>query len=149
MTQPSFDFDAMWQPTPFEESILKKHFTGQDRARVRLMFQQFHTRKNQFAAQAVKAKDEGMALAANNRAELLDIARAIARHLATTVHADRCVDAEDVAYVLSQRGYPSLGNAAGSLFRNRKEWRFTGRWRNSTRVTSHARTIRIWEFIGA
>jgi hypothetical protein len=35
-----------------------------------------------------------------------------------------------------------LGNAWGSIFRG-KEWECIG-WRKSTRVSNHARAIRIW-----
>jgi hypothetical protein len=38
---------------------------------------------------------------------------------------------------MEAEGLPDLGNAAGSVFRG-KEWRFTGRYIKSSRVSRHA-----------
>jgi len=83
-----------------------------------------------------RLKEQGMALAADNRGSLLEQARDYAYKLAKE---RRYVTADDV----SRAGF-ELGPAAGSLFRDpRFSW--TGRWRKSAKITNHARMIRIWE----
>lgn len=61
------------------------------------------------------------------------------------------VTADDVQRTLiEERGYGphDLGNAAGSIFRDRTKWRFTGEYRKSTRVCGHGNLLRVWEYIG-
>lgn len=54
------------------------------------------------------------------------------------------VTADDVYKQLLAEGFnPSLlGNAWGGVFK--KGFEFTGKWRKSSRVSSHARMIRVW-----
>lgn len=85
-------------------------------------------------------KQNGMEQAARN-SENLDLARQIARKIATQ---NGSVTADDVGIELSiSHGINSLGPAAGSIFRG-KEWRFTGEFVKSTRVTNHSRLLRVW-----
>ena len=92
----------------------------------------------------VVGREEGMARAAINRAELLIIARDLVKQAALN-NVDREATADDAARGILAMGLPpdALGNAAGSLFRG-KEWEFTGRWRPSRRITNHAHQNRIW-----
>ena len=89
-------------------------------------------------------RDEGMGLAAGNRAETLQIARKIARYIG---RRQRLVSADDVQRIMIAHGLGHLGNAAGSLFRG-DEWEFTGQWTKSERVSNHARQNRIWRYLG-
>ena len=41
-----------------------------------------------------------------------------------------------------------LGNAAGSVFRPKALWKFTGEFRASEKVSRHANANRVWEYIG-
>jgi hypothetical protein len=92
-----------------------------------------------------RLKAEGMYLASFSRAEMLKIARDLAREVAN----EQGITADDVRALLLMRGFPDkLGNAAGSLFRGR-EWEFRGQWRKSTVKTNHARMIRVWHLKGA
>jgi hypothetical protein len=94
------------------------------------------------------AKVAGMDLAGDNRSNILHTARCIAREIALG-KKDRRVTADDVQARMIKEGYhPSkLGPAAGSIFRGKK-WRFTGSWINSARVSNHAASIRVWEYMG-
>lgn len=93
-------------------------------------------------------KEEGMALAAENRADQLALAREVARLKALDSPNKTC-NADTVMRELSTiYGIDSLGPATGSIFRT-TDWRFTGHWTPSRRVTNHARMIRVWEFVGA
>jgi len=83
----------------------------------------------------------GMTRAAVNRNVLLDKAREIARFLA---QRDGETNSDAVSQELMQRGYPDcIGPAAGSIFKTR-DWVFTGRFVNSTRITNHSRLLRVW-----
>lgn len=91
-----------------------------------------------------RLRDAGIAQAADTigRKFLLELAQDIATLYAQnygTVTYDH-VYAEMVA-----KGYNPdlLGNAAGNVFRG-KEWEFSGEWKQSTRVSNHARAIRVW-----
>ena len=85
-------------------------------------------------------KERGMSLAAESSATLLQKARDYAReHAVAWGH----VTADDVSAWLDDEGLPDLGPAAGSLFRG-KEWEFTGQFVQSSRVTNHARLLRVW-----
>lgn len=88
-----------------------------------------------------KLKEDGMAKAADNRQEQLEIARDIAKRIAKE---QGTVNADDVGRALKRIGINTLGPAAGSLFRG-KEWVFTGQWVKSKRITNHSRMIRVWK----
>lgn len=91
-------------------------------------------------------KRDGMALAADNAGQYLDLARQIAREIALA-HPNQECDADKVGRILKRRhGIDTLGPAAGSLFRG-KEWEFTGRWVKSKRITNHSRMIRVWRLV--
>ena len=90
---------------------------------------------------------EGMQQAAGNTKEQLATARKVAVQIAQR-RIDRTVTADDVGRVLQEvYALDSLGPAAGSIFRT-KDWKFTGYWRKSKRVTNHSRMIRVWKYIG-
>ena len=92
-------------------------------------------------------KREGMDDAAHgqNRTPLC-IARRIARDLAKN-HPLRECHADAVSKELLRQGYPpSLGPAAGSLFKGR-EWKFTGERICSARASNHAREIKVWRLV--
>lgn len=95
-----------------------------------------------FAAQV--ARDAGMAQAASCRNPLVEMVRGHLRKLATD-RADHLVTADDAYRYLTQIGESerALGNAAGALFRS-TEWEATGCWTPSTRVSNHARMLRVW-----
>lgn len=91
----------------------------------------------------------GMALASIKRRDILELARSLAIQIALEKD-DRMVTADEVQARLEEEGIPadSLGNAAGSLFRRRPEWRCTGQWKPSSRVSAHARAVRAWMYVG-
>lgn len=94
---------------------------------------------------AKAARDAGMALAAE-KSDLLSEWRRIALEIALK-RSDRRVSIDDVGEEVQRRGLPSsLGNAAGSLFKER-HWVFTGDRINSKKVSSHAREIKVWQLI--
>ena len=97
----------------------------------------------------MKAKQEGMDLAADNREYVLGLARRLLVAAARS-HPDLECTADDAQRGLIAHGYSpeDLGNAAGSLFRG-KEWEDTGRRMKSERVTNHGHQNRIWRFVGA
>lgn len=82
-----------------------------------------------------------MQLAAEKRAEILLIAKDIARRMAQKQGE---VTADDVQrrLILWDYDLSDLGNAAGSIFKG-KEWECVG-WKKSERVSNHARAIRVW-----
>jgi hypothetical protein len=95
---------------------------------------------------AREAAELGIARAAKNN-PLLEIAKRKAielgrRHIFVT--------ADDVQKALIDAGYPEgeLGNAAGSVFRNKKHWVDTNRPVKSKRVKRHGALIRVWQYIG-
>ena len=90
------------------------------------------------------ARDAGMEPAAASRNPLVDKVRRHLRHLAGE-RADRLVTADDAYKFLAAIGESetALGAAAGSLFRS-PEWEATGCWTPSTRVSNHARMLRVW-----
>ena len=95
-------------------------------------------------AEGEEAKEEGMELAADNRAGVL----AVARHLAVVIaRRQGRVSADDVQFAMIDRRYDPamLGNAAGSIFRG-KQWRQIGR-EKSQRVSNHARWVFVWELV--
>lgn len=96
----------------------------------------------------LKRRDEGKNLAANNRAEVLSLARLLASWIALHRESRECT-ADDVQSALIARGRrpEELGNAAGSIFRG-KQWRYSKKIIQSTRVSNNGRTIKIWEYVG-
>jgi hypothetical protein len=90
-------------------------------------------------SESERRKEAGKALAAANRGQALERARAMARSIASE-RLSREVTADDVA-----RALPTvhLGPAAGSLFRG-SEWEFTGRRVRSEQVLNHSRELKVW-----
>lgn len=99
-------------------------------------------------AAGLAAREYGMDLAADPRADILERARAIATTIARS-RMSREVSADDVYRQLNAEGYSEtdLGPAAGSIFRG-PAWEFTGVWRRSERVSNHGRMIRVWQLRG-
>ena len=91
----------------------------------------------------LQLKEEGMKKAADGRPFLLEVARDTAWMIAIERGE---VTSDDVAEMMEDNGYfwSDLGNARGSVFVG-KEWKFTGRYKKSTRPSAHARDIKIWE----
>lgn len=89
----------------------------------------------------VAEKERGMDKAAAARAEVLEVARYLAMELGC---GGEEVTADAVQEKLVEYGYnpAMLGNAAGSIFKGGC-WRCVG-WRQSARITNHARAIRAW-----
>lgn len=89
-----------------------------------------------------EAKQAGMALAAANRDDLLVTARRLAHQ---HPRAREGITADDVVEQLVRAGYDvhSLGNAAGSLFRE-SCWHWTGARRRSARIHAHANELKVW-----
>lgn len=94
-----------------------------------------------------EAADAGVALAAKNNAEVLEVAKQKAIEIG---RRQVYVTADDVQHSLLDAGFKEhdLGNAAGSVFKNREFWRYTGRTVKSERVSSHGRLIRVWRYLG-
>lgn len=92
-------------------------------------------------AKADLARDNGMTLAASNRAELLTKAREVALWLGRN---GTPVTSGDVIKGLAVYGHkPSdLGNASGSVFL-KGQWSCVG-YTKSIRVSNHARVLRMW-----
>jgi hypothetical protein len=90
-------------------------------------------------------KVAGIALASLERDELLLLAQVAAIGIANRKGS---ATYDDVFLAMQELGlHPErLGNAAGSVFRG-KQWRFTGRWEKSARVSNHARVNRVWELV--
>jgi hypothetical protein len=92
----------------------------------------------------VAARDLGMAEATESRNHLVQKIREFLRTVARS-RDNRCVTADDAYKFLEIRdgNLRELGNAAGSIFRS-ADWEFTGCWTPSTRVSNHARMLRVW-----
>ncbi|MBV9217683.1 MAG: hypothetical protein JO053_16055 [Acidobacteria bacterium] len=100
--------------------------------------------------EARERAQEGMEQAAERKASLLRFAQRKAEELGRRM---RFVTADDVQRALVENPDRSisehaLGNAAGSLFKDKSKWRWTGETRPSERVSAHGRLIRVWEWIG-
>ena len=97
------------------------------------------------AEEGTRRREAGMDAAAAARKIVLGLARdaCVAAALART---DRTATADDAQEWLVGQGYLSdyLGNAAGSLFRDKDTWEFTGRRAASRRVSNHRHENRIW-----
>ncbi len=102
------------------------------------IFKEFNLKESE------RLKIEGMARA-SERAAHLKRAREIATLLAMGKH-DRCITADHVGREMKRLGLQPLGPAAGSLFRG-KNWVFTGNRIRSSRVTNHARELKVWKLI--
>ena len=92
-------------------------------------------------AESRRRKREGMELAANARKSELDLAREVAIHLARAygeVHADMVI-----AYLHEHHGISTLGNAAGSLFRDAR-FVWTGGRIKSSRKHAHRNELKVW-----
>ena len=95
-------------------------------------------------------KAAGMAAAAESKEGQLgyarevafDVARGVLPHADGRTEADGLCTADDVAAVLESEGRPSLGNAAGSLFRC--GWTWTGEFVKSVRPQAHVNLLRVW-----
>ncbi len=90
-------------------------------------------------------RSEGMDIAAVSRKHMLRLARHACVE-AALARADRTATADDAQKWLIEKGYSSgyLGNAAGSLFKEKDTWEFTGRTLPSRRVSNHAHQNRVW-----
>lgn len=93
-----------------------------------------------------RRKEAGMSFSAG-ASNSLDTAREIAVSLAKS-RDDRCVTADDVGESMDKLRMTPLGPAAGSLFSQKCNWEFTGRRVRSTRVSNHARELKVWRYIG-
>jgi len=79
-------------------------------------------------------KAKGMSIAAEQRPKSLRLAQ---EYLYTLAQRQETVTADDAQAYIEREGLSPLGNAAGSLFRE-KHWEFTGEWEPSARTTNHA-----------
>ena len=99
------------------------------------------------AKRSEQLKLAGMETAADNVKEPLDLARTVAKELAL-LKPDRCLTSDEVNAALEARyNIASLGPAAGSLFKT-KDWRWSGRFVKSIKITNHSRLLRVWEYVG-
>jgi hypothetical protein len=90
---------------------------------------------------------KGMGLAADNAKQQLALARRVAAQIALR-RKDRTVTADDVGRILQEvYGLDTLGPAAGSMFKT-PDWKWTGQFRKSKRVTNHSRLLRVWRYVG-
>jgi hypothetical protein len=89
-----------------------------------------------------RLRDEGMAIAADNRPTLLAVAKATAVELGL---GGRPVDMDMVRALMHQRGqnHEGLGNAAGSVFKPTRDWELVG-YSHSSRPAAHTHTLRRW-----
>lgn len=98
---------------------------------------------------AAKARDSGMELAASGKpGALLTFARDGAKRVALR-RDSREVTADDVQQYLVDNDLDEgcLGNAAGSVFKDRKQWQYV-RHTQSKREAAHARMIAVWRYVG-
>ncbi len=93
-------------------------------------------------------RELGVQRAATVNADGLLLARELCRRAALCRH-DKTATADDAARGFLAHGLPAdfIGNGAGALFRGR-QWKFTGEWVKSFRVTNHAHQNRVWQFLG-
>ena len=92
------------------------------------------------------ARDKGILKAQDNNARLVVEMREFAvAYCRRGGNAHGTVNADDVAAELVRRGLSvhALGNAAGSLFRD-KRFAWTGRFVKSARIHAHSNLIREW-----
>jgi len=87
-------------------------------------------------------KREGMELAANNHAEILDKFRAIAHGLTVQGYSGRSITIDDVREYADRTGIQyTPSNWLGSVF---KGWKWTGEVKASTHEGSHGRMVKVW-----
>jgi len=97
----------------------------------------------------LRAKEQGMLDAATKpgRQELLELARSTAKAIALK-RDNRQVTVDDVGRTLKGLfGINSLGKWGGSIFKP-KEWEFTGKYKRTARISSHAREVKVWRYVG-
>jgi hypothetical protein len=94
----------------------------------------------------VALKEKGIARAVKAHSKVFGIAKAAAIEAGKEL---KFVHIGHVQEKLTAQGYKpeDLGNAAGGVFRS-KSWRDTGKSVQSSRSTSRARKITVWEYIG-
>ena len=99
------------------------------------------------AIAANQAAESGIDRAARNNASVLDLAKRKAIEIG---RKQGIVTADDVQQALVDAGLSEhdLGNAAGSVFRNKSIWQYTGETVKSERVSRHGALIRKWKYIG-
>jgi hypothetical protein len=90
--------------------------------------------------QSLAFKELGMGLAADAAEEPLKKARSIAFQIARS--GSRECDSDQVFKGLGE-GFPT-GPWAGSIFKG-QDWEFTGKRIRSSRISNHAREIKIWK----
>ena len=96
--------------------------------------------------EGIRQRDIGMQLAADNRKRLLDVAKIIAVEIALQ-EPDHCCCIDMVHQEMGRRGLPpSLGQAAGSVFRA-SHWEFSHNTQ-TVKTTSHGREIKVWKLKG-
>jgi hypothetical protein len=96
-------------------------------------------------AESRRHAEIGIAVASENRAEILHFAKQVAREIALSRISREC-DADDVARRLTKGQRNALGNAAGGIFKG-SEWTFV-RYANCQRINAHSRMIRVWRYVG-
>lgn len=92
-----------------------------------------------------KLKRAGMAQAADNGKRDLDIAREVAAGIGRAYGVCN-IDLVNKA-INREYGITSLGGAAGSVFKG-KEWKPTGTYVKTTKITSHRRPVMVWGWVG-
>ena len=110
--------------------------------------QQRKTAKTTFSREASNAaRDKGCYVAATHRHEILTVAKLTAIDIALADPAREC-DSDRVYAQMIKDGHDTsqLGPAAGSIFKGGK-WEFTGRWKNSERVSNHSAALRVWRLM--
>jgi len=90
----------------------------------------------------VELREEGMARAATNRQEMLELSRDVAEEIA---RSNGVVTSDDVRYHLNlaPSNKQSSQNWMGSMFRDPR-FTWTGDYVNSKIRRNHARPIRVW-----
>jgi hypothetical protein len=90
----------------------------------------------------VELREEGMAQAATNRQEMLELSRDVAEEIA---RSNGVVTSDDVRYRLNLAPSNNLcsQNWMGSMFRDPR-FTWTGDYVNSKIRRNHARPIRVW-----
>lgn len=91
-------------------------------------------------------KVQGMNAAAENKRDLLEnVKRGV--EMIARFRPDRTATADDAAKWLVDNGLDphALGNAAGSLFLDKKVWQFTHRFTKSKRPWARGNLLRVWE----
>lgn len=80
----------------------------------------------------------------------LAYARKVAKSIAMK-RFTRTVSIDDIDRVYTNKGaslWDSLGQAAGAVFRNQDDWKFTGQMKKRGRGVSHSRLVMVWKYVG-